>query len=141
MPFFLPSSPEIGAPGPDRDDDVDRRALRVEAHLAVSAEGERADVAAAQPVPADQLLGGLADLLEGVVERQVVELSRLGESVQVVLMAEDRRADFGVVAADSLEDAGAVVQAVSEDVHIRLVPGDELAVLPDQLGLLHGRRV
>jgi hypothetical protein len=26
---------------------------------------------------------------------------------------------------------------VAEDVHVRLVPGDELAVLPDELGLLH----
>ena len=30
----------------------------------------------------------------------------------MVLVAEDRRADLGVVAADALEDAGAVVQAV-----------------------------
>jgi hypothetical protein len=28
-----------------------------------------------------------------------------------------------------------------EDVHVRFVPGDELTVLPDELGLLHGRRV
>ena len=52
-------------------------------------------------------------------------------------MAEDRRAALGLVAADALEDAGPVVQAVAEHVDLRLVPGDELAVVPDQLSLLH----
>src|SRR4051794_13412963 len=128
---------EVGAPGPDRDDHLDGSAVRIQTHLAVAAEGKRADIAPARPVAADQLLGRLADLLEVVLQGQVVELGRLREPVQVVLVAEDRRADLRVVAADSLEDAGAVVQPVREDVHVRLVPGDELAVLPDELSLLH----
>ena len=53
-------------------------------------------------------------------------------------MAEDRRAALGLVAADPLEDAGAVVEAVAENVDLGVVPGDELAVHPDPLGLLHG---
>ena len=39
-----------------------------------------------------------------------------------------------VVAADALEDAGAVVEAVRADVDARVVPVDELAVHPDLLG-------
>ena len=132
---------EVGAPGPDGDHHLDRRALRVEAHLAVAAEGERADVAAAQPVAADQLVGRLADLLGRVGQREVVELGRLGEPVQVLPVPEDRRAALGLVAADALEDPGAVVEAVGEHVRRCLLPGEEFAVLPDQLGLFHDREV
>ena len=81
------------------------------------------------------------DLLGRVGQRQVVELGRLLEPVEVVAVAEDRRAALGLVAADALEDAGAVVQPVAEHVDLRVLPGHELAVLPDQLSLLHGRRV
>ena len=70
-------------------------------------------------------------------DRHVVELGRLEEAVEVVGVAEDRRADLGVVAADALEDAGAVVQAVREYVDLRVLPGDELAVHPDEVRLLH----
>ena len=53
--------------------------------------------------------------------------------------AEDRGALRRVVAANALEDPGAVVQAVDADVHLRVGPVDELAVHPDLLGLLHRR--
>ena len=75
-PVALALLAEIGAPRPDGDDHVDRRRLRVEPHLAVPAERERADVAAAKPVAADQLVGRIADLVDGVRERQVVHLGR-----------------------------------------------------------------
>ncbi|HEY6094971.1 MAG TPA: RNB domain-containing ribonuclease, partial [Gallionellaceae bacterium] len=43
-------------------------------------------------------------------------------------VAEDRRPAVRLVAADPLEDAGAVVEAMAEDVDLGVVPGDELAV-------------
>src|ERR671910_2209120 len=52
-------------------------------------------------------------------------------------MAEDRRPPLAVVAADSLEHAGPVVETVGEHVDVGLIPGDEIAVHPDQLDLLH----
>ena len=52
-------------------------------------------------------------------------------------MAEDRRAALGLVAADPLEDAGAVVQAVAEHVHLGVLPAHELAVVPNQIRLIH----
>ena len=45
----------------------------------------------------------------------------------------------GLVAADALEDARAVVQAVREHVDLGVLPGDELAVVPDQLRFDHCR--
>ena len=72
-----------------------------------------------------------------MLERHPIDLARIGEATHVVLKAEYLRAFGGRVAADSLEDARAVVQPVREDVDVRLVPGDELSVLPDELSLLH----
>ncbi len=77
------------------------------------------------------------DLLGRVGQLEVVELSRLGEPLEVVGVPEDRRAALGLVAAHALEDAGAVVQGVAEDVDFGVLPGHELAVMPDQLCLLH----
>ena len=75
---------QVGAPRPDRDEHVDRRVEREEAHLAVAAEGDRADVAAAQLVRPDQLVRRLAQLLERVGQLHVVELGRAVQAVEVV---------------------------------------------------------
>ena len=52
-------------------------------------------------------------------------------------VAEHRRAELGVVAAHAVEHAGAVVQAVREDVDLGVLPGDEFSIHPDELGGLH----
>src|SRR5262249_47954974 len=109
-------------------------------HLPVAPEGNRPDVALSQAVAANQLLRRLTELVQRMLEGEVVELGGLREPIEVVLMAKDRRPALGVVAADPLEDPCAVVEPVREHVHIRLVPPDELAVLPDQLRLLHESR-
>jgi hypothetical protein len=50
---------------------------------------------------------------------------------------EDGGAAVGLIGADALEDARAVVEAVAEYVDVGVVPWDELAVHPDQLRLVH----
>ena len=55
----------------------------------------------------------------------------------MVGVAEDRRAALGLIAADPLEDAGAVVQPVAEHVGLGVLPAHELAVLPNQIDLIH----
>ena len=59
----------------------------------------------------------------------------------MLAVAEDGRPAIGLVAADALEDAAAVVEAMGEYVDLGVLPGDELAVHPDPLGLLHGSSV
>src|SRR5947199_8901463 len=78
-----------------------------------------------------------AQLLERVGDRHVVEPGRAEQPVEVVVVAEDRRAELGVVGADALEDAGAVVEAVREYVDLGVLPGDEVSVHPDEVGLVH----
>jgi hypothetical protein len=52
-------------------------------------------------------------------------------------MAKDRGTRGGLVRALALEYAGAVVQAVRQYVNLRVLPGNELSVLPDEVDLLH----
>ena len=83
---------EVGAPLPDGDRDVDRALEREQAHRAVAAEGERADVAGAQPVAGDELVRGLRAAPPRLErDRHVVELRRLVQPLEVVGVAEDRR--------------------------------------------------
>ena len=107
--------------------------VRVEAHLAVAAEGERADVAAAQArcggsargwprAARPRASGRAAGSRARPTSRSRSRWSRWRKIAGPLL---------GLVAADPLEDAGAVVQAVAEHVDLGVVPGDELPVHPD----------
>ena len=128
---------QVGAPRPDGDRHLDRRIERVEAHLAVAAEDDRADVALAQLVGGDQLVRGRAQLLERVRDRHVVELGRLEQPLQMIVVAEDRRSRRRLVGALALEHAGAVVQAVRQYVDLGVLPGNEFSVVPDEVRLFH----
>ena len=79
----------------------------------------------------------VAELLDRVRDLHVEEARRVVQALQVVCEPEDRRALRRLVAADALEDAGAVVEAVHADVHLGVGPVDELAVHPDLVGLVH----
>src|SRR4029078_13671235 len=56
---------EVRAPWPDGHDDVDRRALREQSHLAVAPEGDRPDVATRKPVAPDQLVRRVTEPVDG----------------------------------------------------------------------------
>ena len=83
--------------------------------------------------PDDVERGGGEDVGR-VGDLDLVHRRRLVEAAQVGVEPEDGRAVGGLVGAHPLEDAGAVMQTVGQDVHLRLVPGHELAVEPDFFG-------
>ena len=128
---------EIGAPGP-RGDGHPRGGTRGEPHLPVTEEGDRPDVALAEAVGAHGLEARLGQLLARERDRQVEDVSGTVQPVHVLAEAEDRGAAVvALVAADALEDRETIVERVREHMHLRLVPGDEPAIEPDALGLLH----
>src|SRR4029078_5574274 len=79
----------------------------------------------------------LAQPVAVVRDGHVAELGRLEQAVDVVEVAEERRADLGVVAADAPAHARGVVEPVREYVNLRVLPLDELPVHPDEVRLLH----
>jgi hypothetical protein len=44
---------------------------------------------------------------------------------------------FAFITANAFEDSQAVVQGMSEDVHISIIPVHKLSIKPDLLSLLH----
>ena len=82
---------EVGAPRPRGDRHLDRRVERVEAHLPVAAERRSGGCSTRAARWRDQLVRGRAQLLERVGDRHVVQLGRLEQPVEVVVVAEDRR--------------------------------------------------
>ena len=65
------------------------------------------------------------------------ELGRTQQAVDVLGVAEHGGPELGVVAADPLEHAGAVVQPVRQDVDLGVLTGDEISVHPDEVGGIH----
>ena len=128
---------EVGAPGPAHDHDVDRVPGRGDAELAVAGERDRPQVALGQPVGADQLHARGVQLVDRVRQVHVQEIRRVVQPLEVVGQPEDGRALVGLVAANALEDAGAVVEPVGADVNRCVGPVDELTVHPDLVGLAH----
>ena len=128
----------VFAPGEVGDVDLDRALERVDAHLAVAAEGDGADVAGGDAVGLDDIDDGGGELVGGVGQGHAVDLGGVDEARHVLGQAEDAGAVGLGVAADALEDRRAVVDDVGHDVNLRLIPGDELSVVPDVGGGLYG---
>ena len=80
-------------------------------------ERDRAEVALGEAVRGDELDRRGAQLLDRVREPQAEQPGGVVQAAQVVGEPEDRRARRGLVGADALEDARAVVEAVRGDVH------------------------
>ena len=139
IPVFSAVLAEVRPPGPAHDHGLDRVAARRDAELAVAVEGDRAQVALAQAVRAEQLVAGGGQLVGRVRDLHVEQARGVLQALHVVAEPEDCRPFRRVVAADSLEDARSVVQAVNADMDLCIGPVDELPVHPDLLGLLHLR--
>ena len=73
----------------------------------------------------DGLADGVADLLFGVRDLDLIQGGRAEQAVDVVAQPEDGGTYLGVVGADALEHTAAVVQPVREDVYVRVRPIDE----------------
>ena len=65
-----------------------------------------------------------------------VDLGGIEQALHVFVGAENRRAAGQLVAANAFKDRRAVVDDVRHHVDGRVVPVDELAVVPDLVGLL-----
>src|SRR4029077_12003462 len=108
---------EILAPLPGADHDVDRALRRVDAEGVVAAIDDRAQVAVLKFIRGDDVGACLLELLGRNGDVHPIDAAAVVESPDVVAEAENRRAlILGVVAANALEEAGTVVDDVSEGV-------------------------
>ena len=118
---------EIARPFPARDGEMDRVALCRNAHHFGAAPGDRADIGFLLAVLVDhELLGGV-DLGDGI---RNFEIEDIGGALQPLGMF-GALEDLAAIGALALEHAARIVQAVAEHMEVGLVPGHELAVVPD----------
>jgi hypothetical protein len=122
---------EVGAPGPGRDHGVDGVALGADAELLVTDPEQRADVAALELVLADDVELGLVQLFLAERHLHAQDLGAVEQALGVLVKAEDGRTVDGVVGANALEGAAAVVHGVGQDMDLGIAPIDHLAVHPD----------
>ena len=86
---------EVGAPGPGHDHRLDRVVARGDAELAEAVERDRADVALAEAVRAEQVVASRAQLVDRVRELHVDQPRRVVQPLHVVGQAE-HGGPFGV---------------------------------------------
>ena len=127
---------EVRAPVPGGDAEP-HRVHGAHAHQPVRVIGDGAQVSLVHLVRHHHVLARLEDLLLGERHLHQADLRALEEAADVLAQPEDRPAPVGLrITADALEDRDAVMERVRQDVHLRIGPGNELAVHPDELGLL-----
>src|ERR1700751_1659662 len=119
------------------DVDLSRRVERVHASLAVASQHNWPDVAGPHAVVGDHVAHGFNDVVAGEVHLDAINLRRIQQALRMFLGAENRRAARGRVAAHALNHRRAVVDDVRHHVDGRVVPANELAVVPDLVGLLN----
>src|SRR5579864_1096401 len=120
-------------------DDVDlgRRVERVHACLAISAQHNWAHVAGPRAIVADDVEHPLDQLLAGEVDVDSVDLGGVEQPLHVFVGSENGWAAGQFIAANAFEDRRAVMDDVRHYMNGRIVPVDELPVVPDLLGLLN----
>ena len=121
----------IFAPGEVGDVNLDGRALGADADFAVAAEHDGADVAGRNTIGFNDIDHGCAKLFEVEGDLHAVDFGGVEQALHVLGETEDGGALRLSVAADALEDAGAVMDDVAQDVEGCVFPGDEVAVVPD----------
>ena len=62
-----------------------------------------------------------------------IDFRRIQKTLHVFAQTEDRRATLGRVTPDPFKNARSVVQNMRHHMHARIIPFDELAVVPDNV--------
>src|SRR5262249_582208 len=126
--------PEVLTPLVVGDVDLDRHVLRIHPDLAVAAEDQGAQVAGNGVVHAAQLDHAVDDVITSEVGVHPIDLGGIDEPLRVLLRAEDAGTLPCLVATHALENHGTVIHDGRHDVDLGVVPGNELAVMPDLFG-------
>src|SRR5262245_56319840 len=95
-----------------------------------TAEKDGTDVALVQSTAADQFDGRVAKIVDRPIVVHAIDLCRVQKTLHVLAQPEDRRAAFGGVTTDAFKNARAVMHHVRHDVYARVIPLNELAIMP-----------
>src|ERR1700722_41111 len=127
---------QIFSPRIINDVNLGGRIEGVDAGFSVAAQHDGPNVAGPHAVVADSFEHSLDDFIRGERYVNAVNLGGIDKALHVFAGAEDCRAGGQLVATNAFEDRRAVVNDVRHHVDGRVVPIDELAVMPNLVGLL-----
>lgn len=136
------SGSEVGSHVDAGDGEGDRHMDGVQADFLSAEEDAGLDIVDCRSVGPDGVLDRLEDVLLGVglaVEDEVEShhLASVDKPPDVVLEPEHGRPLGSLIDPDSLEDAGAVIERMGENVDLGVLPVDKLSVEPNLLCLIH----
>src|SRR5579864_1231454 len=128
---------EVLAPRIVDDVDLGRRVEGIHARLAIATQHDRPDVAGPHAIVGDHVAHGFDDFVAGEIHVDAIDLGGVDQALGVLRGAENRGAAGRRVTAYAFEHRRSVVDDVRHHVDVGVVPGDELAVMPDFVGLLN----
>jgi hypothetical protein len=108
------------------------------ARLAIAAQNNGTHVTRPHAVVAHGIEQGLHQLVAGKRHVDAIDLGRIEQPLNVLLGAEDGPAAGQRVAAYALKHRRAIVHHVRHHMNGRVIPVNQLAVVPDLVGLLDG---
>src|SRR6267142_182080 len=103
---------EIRAPGPASHVAINGRVERVHADFAVAAKNDGLDVTGVEFVVANEFARDVGEIVHGMREIHAIDFRGVDEALHVFAKAENGRPLLGFVAADALENGGAVAHDV-----------------------------
>ena len=129
--------PQVRSPIPARHVRLDRRIQRVHSHLAISANHNRLHVAGAHLVQPHQFASHAAELIHRIRKLHPVNSPGIDQPLHVFAQPEYRGALRRFVAANPFKNARPVAHHMGKHMKFRVVPVDELSVVPDFLAFLY----
>src|SRR5581483_3142827 len=128
---------KVFAPGIVANVHLGWRVEGIDAGLAVAAKNNGTDVARPHGIVLYDVKHAADDVFATEVDINAVNLGGVQQTLNMFTGAEDGGSGRQSVTADALEHGGAVVHHMGHDVELRVIPGDELAVVPDFFCLLN----
>src|SRR5208283_3346171 len=137
---FAGVSAQVLTPRVIADIDLDRQFERIDADVAIAAQNDRADVAGPDAIAFHQFEHGGDEFVAGEGDVGAINARGIDEALNVLDGTENGRSAGRGVAANAFEDRRAIVHNVRHYVDGRIIPVNELAVVPDFVRLLNGHK-
>ena len=131
---------KIFPPGIVADVDLGRRVERIHASFAISSENDGTDIARPDAIGLDEVDQASQNVFARKFHIDAIDASGIQQTLDMFLRAKDGGAGRQRVTTNPFKYRGAVIHYVRHHVQRGVIPWDELAVVPDFVGLLNGHQ-
>ena len=122
---------QVGAPFPGGNRHVNAEVVRAQAHSLGAVKSDGPDISRRQGILSHHRDTGFVNFVEGTGQAHPQDVRRTLHAAGVVMQPENSNTARRLVGAHAFENPHAVMQRVGKHVHVRLPPGNQFAVKPD----------